>query len=719
MNRAAARWMEAFLLVLAVVLVYGNTLDHPFVLDDNHAIVNNPAIRRLRPLTAALNPPPADVSFCSRPLINLTMCVDYARGRTAPRPYRRTNLLLHAAATLALWGLARRTLRASSVDESAARLAGLGIALLWAVHPLNTAAVNYLTQRGELGVGLFLFLTLYGLNRAAAPGARSRSWLAASVLFCLLGMGSKECMAAAPVLAMAYDRIYLSPSWREVFRRRGPFYVALALTWAWPLWRILFYSQHIPSGGYDLAEHWHYLLTQAWGLARMVRLAAWPAPLVFYYGEPLVTSLADVWPQALFVAVLLGLTAWALLRRPRLGFPALCFFAILAPSSSFLPIPGQPIAEHRLYAPLAALLALAVPGLWFAGRRAGDRGARIATALALAWAVALGWAAHRRNAQYRDLLVLWQDTVAKRPDSDVSWATLASVLNDRNRHEEAARAFEQALRCEENNYIVHANLGVTLYTLGRYEDALHHLEESLRLHPSGAEGHHWRGLALSALGQREEALAAQQRALVLKPDYLPARFHLANELAGLGRSAEAADEFRRVIRQKPTALEGYGRLAALLLDLGRVDEAHALLAEGARASGAPARAYFEFSSALLAGGHEAEGLDMARRHLALEPDHPGSLNNAAWILATSTNAARRDGAEAVRLARRAAEQFPEPDAALWSTLAAAQAEAGQFPEAVVSAGRALEGALKQNDTNLAARCRARLETYARRQPWRE
>ncbi|HOW97526.1 MAG TPA: tetratricopeptide repeat protein, partial [Kiritimatiellia bacterium] len=697
-------WMAALALGLAVAAVYRGTLNVSFLMDDGYNIVENPAIRRLWPPSAVLNPPTVEMTFYSRPFINLTMCVDYALSGLDPRGYHRTNLLFHLAAVLALFGLVRRALRRAGVEEPAARGLGFAAALLWAVHPLTTAAVNYLSQRGELGVGLFLFLLLYGLDRAAgdpadptAPSPRvARAWLAAAVFSCLLGMGSKESMAAAPLLAMTYDRIFLATSWKEMFRRRGLFYLALALTLLWPISRHFPVSSHIPKGGFTPDTFWRYPLTQAWGLARLLGLSVWPAALVFDYGEGLVRGPAEVWPQLLLIFALLALTGWALRRHPRAGFAALCFWALLAPSSSFFPVTGQPVAEHRMYAPLAALVALAATGLWRLARR-HERGRLFAVAV-LVLALALGAAGYRRTALHASRVALWQDTVAKRPGSERGWNSLGQALQDERRFGDALAAYEKAIAIKPTA-LGYVNAGVALHSMGRYEDAARYARQALELDPSSELAESRLGIALASLGRHEEAIAAERRALELKPDSAIAHLYLAKSLAGLQRYDEALPHYREAIRFQPDQLEPYAGLAVALFRAGRPGEARQVMRDVVRASRVPGLVYFELSRRLIEEGLEGDGLEMARRHLDLEPGHIGSLNNAAWLLATSTNAALRNGAEAVRFARRAVEQSAQPHPALLATLAAAQAEAGQFPEAVATTGRALDLARERGDTN--------------------
>ena len=104
----------------------------------------------------------------------------------------------------------------------------LAIALLWAVHPLQTESVTYIVQRAESLVGLFYLLTLYCFIRGAGGSARPVCWYAGSALACLLGMASKEVMVSAPLIVLLYDRAFLAGSFREAWRRRWGLYLALA-----------------------------------------------------------------------------------------------------------------------------------------------------------------------------------------------------------------------------------------------------------------------------------------------------------------------------------------------------------------------------------------------------------------------------------------------------------------------------------------------------------
>ena len=163
-------------IVTAVVAVYSQSLRGEFVYDDQDAIANNPSIRRLWPLWPVLSPPAVGGTVSGRPVLNLSLALNYALGETDVWGYHAVNLGIHAAAALVLFGIVRRTLigkvdggpkRGGQIPnpnleisnkfesrnpKASARATWLAaaVAVLWAVHPLQTEAVAYIVQRAEV-----------------------------------------------------------------------------------------------------------------------------------------------------------------------------------------------------------------------------------------------------------------------------------------------------------------------------------------------------------------------------------------------------------------------------------------------------------------------------------------------------------------------------------------------------------------------------------------
>src|SRR5262249_10115639 len=158
------------------------------------AIIDNQSLRQLKPLTAALFAD-RESPLAGRSLVNLSFAMNYAVAGLDPALYHAVNIAIHVGCALLLWGLVRRTSRFAwaDVDQGRATWLATACALLWAVHPLNTEAVDYVTQRTELMMGLAFFLTLY-CNLRSLSGARPLVWQASAVVACGGGMACKESM---------------------------------------------------------------------------------------------------------------------------------------------------------------------------------------------------------------------------------------------------------------------------------------------------------------------------------------------------------------------------------------------------------------------------------------------------------------------------------------------------------------------------------------------
>jgi len=233
--------------VAAGLLAYHNSFTGSYFHDDFGSIIENPTIRQLWPIWKPLSPPyGTGWTVGARPLINLSVAVNYALGGYNVWGYHALNLAVHILAGLALLGIVRRTLLHRARFCAAADELALAIAVLWMVHPLQTQAVTYIIQRSESMMGLFYLLTLYcfirGVESPLMENGKwfmgdgswrlgARLWYGLSVAACASGMTCKQVMVSAPVMVLLYDRAYVSGTFREAWRRRWPLYVGLASTW--------------------------------------------------------------------------------------------------------------------------------------------------------------------------------------------------------------------------------------------------------------------------------------------------------------------------------------------------------------------------------------------------------------------------------------------------------------------------------------------------------
>ena len=549
-------------IVLVTLLSYANSLHGPFVFDDLRTLAENPSIRSF---STALFPPVNGMTTSGRPLVNLTFAINYALGGTNVAGYHVANILIHGLAALTLFGLVRRTLDRWHDRFSTATAAAT--ALLWSVHPLQTAAVTYLVQRAESLCSLFFLVTLYTFARSVSntTGEDSRRWRGASLIASLAGMACKEIMVFAPLVVLLYDRTFIAGNFRAALHQRGRYYAALAATWLLLAVLVINAGNRGGSAGFDTGiPPTAYALTQLTAVSRYLGLALWPHPLVFDYGnatENNATSIAALLIGALIIATFAGLR-----RGTVVGFLGASFFLILAPSSSFIPIATQTQAEHRTYLALAPLVVLLVLGFRVLVRA---RGLIIGSTAA----VALGGLTFSRNQDYRSAHTLWADTTAKRPANPRAHFNLGQALVATGRDAEATASFEHAVKLRPTYAQAHNALGLTLTKAGRHDDAVRHAAEAVHLAPHMADAHLTLGAALIAADRMPEALVAYQRALAVDPDSSDIHTQVGLLLARAARPAEALIHFEQAARLAPDSSRALANLGNALLLIGRVDDA--------------------------------------------------------------------------------------------------------------------------------------------------
>lgn len=554
------------------------------VLDDVRAIVRNPTIRTLRPLSTPLSPPAAS-TVAGRPIANLTFALNFAlapddaRETLTPEDpgaasgsadrflrniwgYHFLNLVIHLAAGLVLFGVVRRTLSSDRLRarfRASATWLAFVVAMLWLVHPLQTAAVAYVVQRVESLMGLFYLLTLYCAIRAgAAP--RARGWTAAAIGSCALGMATKEVMVTAPIAVGLWYWVFGNETAR---RSRWPLLAGLAATWV--IFGVLVWHEHRgPSIEFSGGMAWRYLLTQAEVITHYLRLSVVPSPLVFLYTWPIATSLADVAVAAAFVVILVALVAVGIVRRSPLGFAGAWFFLILAPTSSVVPIVTEVAAEHRMYLPLAAVVAFVAIGVYAIGRRLLAKvvsnprtrertGVLVSALLTVVIAASLATATRARNRDYWSGERLWRDTVSKQPANRRARVAYGDALSRAGRFAEAEAQYTIAVDLDPADPVALVGLGGAQAAQGKLDEAIPRFERALTSRPDDVDAHRSLGLAYASRRQDDRAIVHLERALEVQADDPVLLGQLAAILAdsrdtSLRNGARAVDLAERAVR---------------------------------------------------------------------------------------------------------------------------------------------------------------------------
>lgn len=619
MPAATGHFLGGALLILLIVLAYANTLHVPLLFDDEPSIAKNESIRHL---STAFSPPKNGEPVTGRPLLNATFALNYALTGLSLPGLHLTNILIHALAALALFGVIRRTLQLPAFREKISRSATLFAwfaAAFWALHPLQTESVTYLSQRAESLVGFFYLFALYSFIRANEASA-SRRWLWLTWFACLAGVATKEVMVTFPVVALLYERTFLRNSFRECWQRHSRLYLALVSTWLLLGWLVA--SGGVRGNTVGFAGNvtwWGYLCTQSYAIIRYLFLAVWPGSLTFDYGPLVIKNPLTIALCGTLVLALLAAAGIALKRRHALGFIGAWYFLILAPTSSLVPVITQTMAEHRLYLPLAALTVGTTALLWHCPRKIqfGAMGALV---------LASGFITFQRNHTYHSATALWEDTVAKRPQNPRALNNLGLLYVKQKRFDEGVATLRKVLALDPGTTETNYNLGYALACLGRDDEALKYYEAALAAKADNLDALVNYAAALLRLGRIDESITQNRAALRLAPQQTEAHHNLGQALVRTGHVEEGVDHLYKAVQLAPDD-DGFFRVfVANLLEAGR--PADAISACETRLHQNPSADLYTYLGVLYAQNRQLEKARAAFvAALGLDPSHAEAKQN--------------------------------------------------------------------------------------------
>ncbi|MDO8629353.1 MAG: tetratricopeptide repeat protein, partial [Phycisphaerales bacterium] len=440
--------------------------------------------------------------------------------------------------------------------------------------------------------------------------------------------GLKPAVGSGPVAdAPGSDSATMWHRWR--------LYVGLAATWG-VLWMcgiapaVLGRSDGVSHVGFSYrgVTSLTYAAAQPGVIVKYLQLSFWPASLCLDYAWPAAATWREIAPPAIVVAILLAATGWALWRRSWMGLAGAWFFVILAPTSSVVPIKDL-MFEHRMYLPLAAVIALTVitlrtilHELCMRARLSVLTRRIIATVLLLNAAASLVCGTIRRNANYADDLTMWKDVVAKRPNNARAFVAVGNALAARDRIDEAVEVTREAMRIDSEYADGHCALGIVLMRQGKPDEAIDAYREALRLNPLHAKAWYSLGNALDRQGRYDEAVDAFTNSIEAYSGFADAHCNLGNTLVRQGRIDEGVEAFRKTLAINPRHVKGHNNLGDAWVKLGRLDEAAAEFETAIRLQPGYAKARINLALVRVTQRLYAEAIEQCEAVLRLDPNNP-------------------------------------------------------------------------------------------------
>ncbi len=670
-NARVGRWSGGLLLIALITAAYARVYHAGFIWDDEQHLTNNPVI--VGPLGFADIWTSASAVYY--PLVLTTFSFLHKLFGLTPWPYHALNVAWHIASALLLWRV---------LEQLRVRGAWVGAAL-WALHPVMVQSVAWITEMKNTQSAFFYMLAA-SLLLQSRRSKRPTSLYYCALLSFIAAITSKPSTVMLPLvlgLCLWWKHGRLE---RRNFVTLAPFLLVSVAASVWTVWEQKYHAG--ATGAEWVQTPLQRLLISADAVWFYLLKLVWPHPLIFIY--PRWNIDPSVWLNYLPIAALIVGATVLYSKRRRLHavvfamsyfvitlFPVLDFFDVYFFRYSF-------VSDHFQY--LASMGPLSLLGAALSRTSEHFGAPRFIRLLgATACLAILGTLSFHQTNNYRDLVTLYQATLAENP------------------------------RCWMADY----NLGLALRNRGDLAGAIAHYRRAIESHPDYVEAHYNLGGALIEKGEMAEALTHYRRAIELKPDDADSHNNYGAALRQLGRTNEAKEEFRSALSLRPDYLDASLNLASLLLRAGRAEEATAQLRESALLQPNNAVVHSALGNALMKTGKAREAAAEFTRTLALDPNNTSALNSFAWLLATASDDTLRDGRRAVELAQRASEIGGDADPVLLHSLAAAYAEEGRFSDAIATAQRATQLAEQRYDQGLVHALRDELSLYELGFPYRQ
>jgi len=573
-------------LVLLGLIIYYQTFRFGFVFDDWGFIVKNPFIRSFDHLHYIWKDYP------------LTRCIgfysfgfNYFINQMHPQGYHIFNFIVHLLAVGLVGALAGVIFQITGGTSSKDRLAPeipFIVAALFLVHPCQTQAVSYISQRFESMATVFYLGSIYFYLRGRVSSFKANQIILfiCSAGFAILGVFTKEVAVTIPLMILAAEFIFFSK--KEGFGKGvivlmvvGSLFLLLFIKLVRTDLSIFFHFHPIPSESHDgdMITTKTYLLTQMRVFLTFVRLLVFPFQQNLDYDYPSSSGIFNP-PFTLVGMCLIGLMTY-LVFKLRKQFPIIAFglawmlitFSInLAPRANI-------IFEHKLYLISFGFFLVLVDILFILIPQR-----KLLVKLLIIMIAGMSFLSFTRNQVWKNELTLWSDATRKSPCKVRPYINLASAYFREGDFIQARSNFEKAMEINPNSAQAYYGRGNIYNQQGDFIQALSDYNKAIELNPVYAGAYYNRGNTYAQKGDFTQALFDFNRALEINSNYPEVYISRGNVFAKERNFDQALINYNKAIGMYSSADAYYNR-AIVYYKLNEYDKALADLNK-AKAAGA-------------------------------------------------------------------------------------------------------------------------------------
>ena len=598
--------------LILVLIVYSNTVYHPFHYDDIGVATKSDLIEgSLSDFWKKTVGSGGDI-FINRLFLLYSFSLNYHWGGGSVVSYHIINIILHILNTFLIYLILKNILTNNlsfnkQEDPLCKNFYLIFIpffsSLIFAVHPLNTETITFISSRSSGMCTFFyllsLYLFIYGTSSIYSQEKRRTStaffYYTFSLIVFIIGLGIKEIIATLPAIIFLYLYYFVNreENLLKFIIKFKKYFIGIAF----PVIFYLGYRKMIrhaiftayADAGLELHGRYYYFLTELKVVIfYYLKLFIFPINLNIYPMMSIPTSLLE-FPVFISLLIILSLIvfavkiSWGKRQFPQnklISFAVFWFFITLLPSSSFIPL-NDPIAEHRAYLPAvgASIFFGSVFSIFILSLKNQVK-LKLFKSLAVMLVLPLFSLLNiQRNLVWKDGLTLWKDCALKTPNHVKPHINLGSEYTKKGLNKLAVDEFKKAIELSPDHAESHYNLGIVYSDLLDYKNAATEFLLAIQYDKDSYKAMFGLGNTYSKTGQYDKAInvfniADQTYSRIQKKSYLDAIHNVGEVYGKMGKLGEAIKQFQNVLEIDPDhvlAKENLARARQYLKDIKKAN----------------------------------------------------------------------------------------------------------------------------------------------------
>ncbi|MBS1518557.1 MAG: tetratricopeptide repeat protein [Bacteroidetes bacterium] len=527
------RPVYCYLIIIAVTyIVFYNSLSNEFVFDDENVIVNNPTVQNSGNIPKFFT---GEEGFHKvigkyyRPIVSSTYAIDYSIWGLDPYGFHLTNVIIHIISCLLLF----RILSLLFHRYKYRNIFSLFGTLIFAVHPIHTEAVSWVSGRTDSIVTMFFFASFlfyimytgviihgHKENSGDDDSPKNYLYLALSLVFYCAGLLSKEMIVTMPAVILLYDLVYRKKGLEYLKKNYLSYLLFIIVTVVYVIIR-----ESALSGVPDRDTYLYFYNkgtdTVFWTMIKTIpvyfRLLFAPFGLLYHYNGVLPDSSSITDFSALlsliFILVMLGLSFYFYKKDSIISFCILFFLLSLLPVMNIAPTMNL-MAERFLYMTSFALAVL-ITHLFMLASNKRDTGILLIGIFIII--VSLAYLTYVRNEDWKTNETLYSSAIGY--EGSVILVNEGNMYSNSQKYSEAKKKYKRAIELRDNNVLAHHNLGLVYMLEGKLDSAEMRIKRGIAIDTLVPDGYYQLATIYNMEGKKDEAIAVLEKLQNVYPDY--------------------------------------------------------------------------------------------------------------------------------------------------------------------------------------------------------